>query len=43
MTIEPGLYRAGVGGIRLEDQVLITDDGPELVSDLPLELRMIGS
>jgi Xaa-Pro dipeptidase len=43
VTIEPGLYRVGVGGIRLEDQVLITDDGPELVSDLPLELRMIGS
>ena len=42
LTIEPGIYRAGVGGIRLEDQVLITDDGPELVSDLPLELRMIG-
>jgi len=42
VTIEPGLYRAGVGGIRLEDQVLITDDGPELVSDLPLELRTIG-
>ena len=43
VTIEPGIYRSGVGGIRLEDQVLVTDDGPELVSDLPLELRTIGS
>ena len=43
MTIEPGIYQTGVGGIRLEDQVLVTDDGPELVSDLPLELRTIGS
>jgi Xaa-Pro aminopeptidase len=42
VTIEPGIYRSGVGGIRLEDQVLVTDDGPELVSDLPLELRTIG-
>jgi Xaa-Pro aminopeptidase len=43
VTIEPGIYRSGVGGIRLEDQVLVTDDGPELVSDLPLELRTIES
>lgn len=41
VTIEPGLYLGGVGGIRLEDQVLVTDDGPALVSDLPLELRAI--
>lgn len=42
VTIEPGLYGAGIGGIRLEDQVLVTDDGPELLSNLPLELRSIG-
>jgi Xaa-Pro dipeptidase len=42
VTIEPGLYAAGIGGIRLEDQVLVTDDGPELLSNLPLELRTIG-
>ncbi len=42
-TIEPGLYQAGVGGIRLEDQVLVTPDGPELLSDLPLELRTIDA
>lgn len=42
VTIEPGLYCAGIGGIRLEDQVLVTDDGPELLSDLPLELRTIS-
>jgi Xaa-Pro dipeptidase len=40
-TIEPGLYQAGVGGIRLEDQVLVSDDGPRLLSDLPLELRRV--
>jgi Xaa-Pro aminopeptidase len=40
-TIEPGLYQTGVGGIRLEDQVLVSDDGPRLLSDLPLELRRI--
>ena len=40
-TIEPGLYQTGVGGIRLEDQVLVSGDGPTLLSDLPLELRRI--
>lgn len=41
LTIEPGLYRPGVGGIRLEDDVLVTTAGPELLSELPLELREI--
>ena len=29
ITIEPGLYLAGVGGVRLEDMILITQDGHE--------------
>jgi Xaa-Pro dipeptidase len=37
-TIEPGLYRPGTGGIRLEDDVLVRADGPELLSSLPLDL-----
>jgi Xaa-Pro dipeptidase len=37
-TIEPGLYQPGSGGIRLEDDVLVTADGPELLSTLPLDL-----
>jgi Xaa-Pro dipeptidase len=42
LTIEPGLYAEGVGGIRLEDDVAVTDDGPVLLSDMPLELREIS-
>ena len=38
-TVEPGLYRAGLGGIRLEDDVVVRDATPEnLSSTLPLEL-----
>ena len=39
LTVEPGLYAAGVGGIRLEDDVAVTDGEPELLSSLPFELR----
>jgi len=42
LTIEPGLYAEGVGGIRLEDDVAVTDDGPVLLSDMPLELREVS-
>lgn len=41
LTIEPGIYRTGQGGIRLEDDVLVSADGPVLLSHLPLELRHI--
>jgi Xaa-Pro aminopeptidase len=37
-TVEPGLYRAGLGGIRLEDDVVVRDGEPEILSTLPLEL-----
>jgi Xaa-Pro dipeptidase len=37
-TVEPGLYRAGLGGIRLEDDVVVRDGAPEFLSTLPLEL-----
>jgi Xaa-Pro dipeptidase len=37
-TIEPGLYRAGAGGIRLEDDVVVGTGEPRVLSTLPLEL-----
>jgi Xaa-Pro aminopeptidase len=38
ITIEPGLYRSGYGGVRLEDLVLVTKDGYEVITDYPYDL-----
>jgi Xaa-Pro aminopeptidase len=38
ITLEPGLYRAGFGGVRLEDILLVTDDGAEVVTQYPYDL-----
>lgn len=37
ITIEPGVYLPGVGGVRIEDLVLVTDDGYEVLSHSPKE------
>jgi Xaa-Pro aminopeptidase len=39
LAIEPGLYRAGYGGCRLEDIVLVTDAGCETLTQFPYELQ----
>lgn len=42
VTIEPGLYFPGWGGVRLEDDATLTDTGVELLSDGDISLREIG-
>jgi Xaa-Pro aminopeptidase len=38
ITLEPGLYRAGYGGVRLEDILVVTDDGADVVTQYPYDL-----
>jgi Xaa-Pro aminopeptidase len=40
ITIEPGLYTPGLGGVRLEDLILVTEDGYENLTDFPYELEV---
>ncbi len=40
LAVEPGCYRKGFGGCRLEDLVLVTDDGSVLLTEFPYELRV---
>ena len=37
VTVEPGIYLPGVGGVRLEEDVLVTESGHSVLSTLPLE------
>lgn len=41
VTIEPGVYLEGLGGIRIEDTVLVTERGCEILTPTPKELAVL--
>jgi Xaa-Pro aminopeptidase len=41
MTVEPGVYLEGGFGVRIEDLVIITSDGCEILTKSPKELMVL--
>ncbi|MBV8041665.1 aminopeptidase [Pluralibacter sp.] len=42
LTVEPGIYLDGEGGVRIEDVVLVTNTGAEVLYQMPKTLLMTG-
>lgn len=42
VTIEPGVYLSGLGGVRIEDLVIVADGGPEVLTTFTKELVTLG-
>jgi len=43
VTVEPGIYLPGFGGVRIEDLIVVTEDEPIVLSQTPLTLHIIDN
>jgi Xaa-Pro dipeptidase len=41
-TVEPGIYLPNRNGVRVEDNMVVTETGAESLSDMPREIRVVG-
>lgn len=41
-TVEPGIYLPDIGGVRVEDTVVVTADGFELLTSIPKQFKQLG-
>ena len=42
VTVEPGVYRPGQFGVRIEDLVVVTDEACQILTSMPKELITVG-
>lgn len=41
VTVEPGVYREGLGGVRIEDLVVVTDTGCDILTETPKDISCL--
>ena len=41
-SVEPGIYHPGIAGVRIEDLIIVTKDGCEVLNHYPKDIEVIG-